>query len=241
VSAMGAALLEVSRLSAGYGDVQVLWDIDLRVDDGEWVAVLGSNGVGKSTLLKAVAGTLPAARGRLLWERRDITPMNAPARVRLGIALVPEGRRLFAGMTVKENLLMGAFARSGRSDLEGDLEQVLTLFPAVRGKLRRIAGTLSGGEQQMCAIGRALMARPRLLLVDELSLGLSPAVVDHLLEAVRDINRNGVSILLVEQDVLAALKHARRGYVISGGRVVKEAPSADMMADPVIRKNYLGV
>ncbi len=238
---MATPLLEVSGLSAGYGPLQILWDVTLSVHDGEYVAVLGSNGVGKSTLLKTIAGILPAISGAIRWQGRDITHLGPASRVRLGISLVPEGKRLFAGMTVRENLLMGAFARHDRGGIAADLDWVLSLFPLLSGKLERVAGTLSGGEQQMCAIGRGLLARPRLLLVDELSFGLSPIITDALLEAVANINREDTSVILVEQDVLAALRYARRGYVIREGRVVKEGPAADLASDPLIQKSYLGV
>jgi len=234
-------LLRVSGLSVGYGDVPVLTDVDLRVERGEWVAVIGSNGVGKSTLLKTIAGILRPRSGSVALAGRDITPLTAAARVRRGIALVPEGKRLFTGMTVGENLVMGAFARSDRGEAKRDLERVFTLFPALRDKASRIAGTLSGGEQQMCSLGRGLMARPELLLVDELSFGLSPALTSELLEAMTGIVRGGVAIVLVEQDVLAALKHAHRGYVLGAGQVLRQGSASALMADPAIRKAYLGM
>jgi branched-chain amino acid transport system ATP-binding protein len=234
-------LLRVSRLTAGYGDLQVLWGIDLQIGHGEWVAVIGSNGVGKSTLLKAIAGLLRPTDGSVQWQGRDVTSLSAAARVRCGISLVPEGKRLFSGMTVRENLLMGAFARRDRAEARRDLEKVLALFPALRDKTLQIAGTLSGGEQQMCALGRGLMARPQLLLVDELSFGLSPAVAAGLLEALAGIVNDGVSVLLVEQDVRAALKRAHHGYVVRGGQVVREGTGAELIADATIRKAYLGL
>jgi len=236
-----STLLEVSQLSAGYGDVQILWDVSLRVGDGESVAVLGANGVGKSTLLKTMAGLLRPFRGRIRWRNQDITSADPAARVRLGMSLVPEGKRLFVGMTVRENLLMGAFARRNGVEVRRDLERVLILFPALRDKLHRIAGTLSGGEQQMCAIGRGLMAGPRLLFLDELSSGLAPAVTEALLEAVAEINGQGVAVVMVEQDVMAVLSHAHRAYLIEGGRIVMEGKSADLLANPLIKKNYLAL
>ena len=238
---MTTELLRVSEVSVGYGDAPVLTDVDLHVQRGEWVAVIGSNGAGKSTLLKTIAGLLRAKSGSVTWEGRDITPLSAAARVRYGISLVPEGKHLFAGMSVVENLFMGAFARSDRGEAKQDLEQVLTLFPALRDKLSRIAGTLSGGEQQMCSLGRGLMARPKLLLVDELSFGLSPGLTAELLEAMVGIVKGGVSVLLVEQDVLAALKHAHRGYVIGSGQVLRRGTGSELIADPGIRKAYLGM
>jgi branched-chain amino acid transport system ATP-binding protein len=238
---MTTELLRVSGLWTGYGDAPVLRDVDLHVQRGEWVAVIGSNGVGKSTLLKTIAGVLRARSGSMVWEGRDITSLTAAARVRSGISLVPEGKRLFAGMTVGENLAMGAFARPDRVAAKRDLERVFTLFPALRDKTARIAGTLSGGEQQMCSLGRGLMAGPKLLLVDELSFGLSPALTSELLEAVAGIVREGVATVLVEQDVLAALKHAHRGYVIGSGQVLRQGSASVLMADPTIREAYLGL
>jgi branched-chain amino acid transport system ATP-binding protein len=234
-------LLRVSGLSAGYGDVPVLHGVDLEVASGEWVAVIGSNGVGKSTLLKTIAGLLRPRSGAVTWQGRDITSLTAAARVRCGISLVPEGKRLFTGMTVSENLAMGAFARSSQPEVKRDLERVFTLFPALGSKAARIAGTLSGGEQQMCSLGRGLMARPALLLVDELSFGLSPALTSQLLEAMAGIVKGGVAVVLVEQDVLAALKHAHRGYVIGSGQVLRQGTASALMADSAIRKAYLGV
>jgi branched-chain amino acid transport system ATP-binding protein len=238
---MTTPLLRASRLSVGYGDLQVLWGIDLYVGPGEWVAVIGSNGVGKSTLLKAIAGILRPTTGSVEWEGRDVTALSAAARVRCGISLVPEGKRLFTGMTVEENLLMGAFARRDRAEAKRDLKKVLALFPALKDRTAQIAGTLSGGEQQMCSLGRGLMARPKLLLVDELSFGLSPAVTADLLDAMAAIVNDGVSVVLVEQDALAALKRAHRGYVIRTGQVVHEGSGAALIADPRIRKAYLGL
>jgi branched-chain amino acid transport system ATP-binding protein len=235
------ALLRVSRLTAGYGDLQILWGIDLQVGYGEWVAVVGSNGAGKSTLLKTIAGLLRATGGSVEWEGRDVTALSAAGRVGCGISLVPEGKRLFSGMTVRENLLMGAFTRRSRAEAKQDLERVLALFPALRDRTAQIAGTLSGGEQQMCSLGRGLMARPKLLLVDELSFGLSPAVAAGLLEALARIVNDGMSILLVEQDVRAALTRAHQGYVVRGGQVVREGTGAELIADATIGKAYLGV
>jgi len=175
-----------------------------------------------------------------VFDGLDVTSLKAAARVRRGISLVPEGKRLFSGMTVKENLMMGAFVRTDESEVARDLERVLTLFPSLRMKLEQGAGTLSGGEQQMCSVGRALMGRPRLLLVDELSFGLSPVLADRLFSTLSEINREGMTIVLVEQDVVAALGHADRGYVIAGGRIVREGTSDELAGDRMIKKNYLG-
>jgi branched-chain amino acid transport system ATP-binding protein len=233
-------LLRLVDIEAGYGGLQVLWNVDLVLQTGEYVAVLGANGAGKSTLLKVVAGLLRPTRGEVILDGTAITSLGAARRAGLGIALAPEGRGLFTGMTVKENLIMGAYARPRGPEVARDLEWVLGLFPDLGGKLRRIAGSLSGGEQQMCAIGRALMGRPRLLLIDELSFGLAPKLADHLLEALGMINRAGTAILLVEQDALAALRGATRAYVVADGRVVKSGQSADFLADPAIQRSYLG-
>lgn len=233
-------LLGIADLGAGYGDLQVLWHVHLHVQVGEFVAVLGSNGAGKSTLLKTIAGVVRPLAGRICFDGVDVSGLSAAARVRRGISLVPEGKRLFSGMTVRENLLMGAFVRADGTEVARDLDRVLALFPALRERLDQVAGTLSGGEQQMCSVGRALMSRPRLLLVDELSFGLSPVMTERLFRAIAEINRAGTTIVLVEQDVMAALHHAHRGYVIAGGRVVREGPSDELAADRVIKKNYLG-
>lgn len=237
---MAGTLLRIADLEAGYGDLQVLWSVNLRIDVGECVAVVGANGVGKSTLLKVIAGVLPVMRGAVVFDDTDITTMKAAARVRRGISLVPEGKRLFAGMTVGENLMMGAFARADAPEVAADFDRVLELFPTLRERLDQVAGTMSGGEQQMCSVGRALMSRPRLLLVDELSFGLSPIMADRLFQALAAINREGMTIVLVEQDVLAALGQADRGYVIAGGRVVREGTSGELAVDRTIKKSYLG-
>ncbi len=237
-----APLLEVEALDVGYGDVQVLWDVALRVGAGEVMALIGSNGAGKTTLLRAISGVVPARRGRILFRGQDVTTVPPDKRVRYGIAHVPEGRQLFAGMTVRENLMMGAYTRrDGREAVEADLERILALFPALTERRHQLAGTLSGGEQQMCAIGRGLMTRPALLLIDELSLGLAPVVVERLIEALRAIHATGTALLLVEQDVLTALEIADRGYVIANGRVVLESGSAELANADLVREAYLGL
>jgi branched-chain amino acid transport system ATP-binding protein len=238
---MDGKLLQLAGVSAGYGDIQILWDIDLSIGAGEYVAILGSNGAGKSTLLKVIAGLIHPRSGEVMFEGKKITAVDTQGRVGLGVSLVPEGRRLFTGMTVKENLLMGAFVRPKSPEVASDLDWVLGLFPDLREKLSQVAGTLSGGEQQMCSIGRALMGRPRLLLIDELSFGLAPGLVERLLEAVKGINRDGTTVVLVEQDVLSALRYATRGYVMNGGRVVKDGTGPGLLADPLIQRGYLGI
>jgi branched-chain amino acid transport system ATP-binding protein len=229
-------------LDAGYGDVQILWSVSLAVASGEAVALIGSNGAGKTTLLRALSGTVPTRGGRVLFKGQDITGLSPDRRVALGLAHVPEGRQVFNGMTVRENLMMGAYTRrDGRAEVQADLGRVLGLFPVLAERRDQLAGTLSGGEQQMVAIGRGLMGRPELLLIDELSLGLAPVVVERLAEAVREVHRAGTTILLVEQDVQTALEMAARGYVIANGRVAMQGASAELLRSPEIREAYLGI
>jgi branched-chain amino acid transport system ATP-binding protein len=229
-------MLELSRLRAGYGNVDVLWDVDLEVGDEEIVALAGSNGAGKSTLLRAVSGMIGPSAGEIRWQGRDIAGL-APERVlELGIAHVPEGRRLFQGLTIRENLLVGAYRR-GRADLDRAVE----LFPRLGERLGQVAGSLSGGEQQMCAIARGLMSDPDLIMIDELSLGLAPNLVEQILDRLAEIAGSGTAVLLVEQDVDAALAAAGRGYVLETGRIVASGPSTELLADPRVREAYLGV
>ncbi len=234
-------MLEVYGLHSGYGEVGVLWDVCLSVGEGEIVAVVGSNGAGKSTLLKSIAGLLKPTAGRITFGGRALDQRPCDEVVRAGIALVPEGRRLFAGMTVRENLLMGAMVRGDRQAVVSDLNDVFELFPILCERPHQLAGTLSGGEQQMCAIGRGLMARPRLLMIDELSLGLAPVVVDKLVDALRALNDRGTALLVVEQDLQVALELASRGYVLEHGHIAKHGPSPALLADPDVRSAYLGI
>jgi branched-chain amino acid transport system ATP-binding protein len=232
--------LEVRGLSAGFGAGPVLFDIDLDVAPGELVALVGANGAGKSTLLGTVSGLVRPTAGAIRFAGRDLAGAR-PERVgAAGIAHVPQGRRLFGTLSVERNLLLGAYRRRD-GQIRQDLRQVLHYFPALADKLDRDAGVLSGGEQQMVAIGRGLMARPRLLMVDEPSLGLAPNVVDRVMEAVKTINQDGTAVLLVEQDVALALDIADRGYVLENGRVVLAAPAAELRRDPAVRKAYLGL
>ena len=233
--------LGVSHLQAGYGDVQVLWDISLEVKSGELVCLIGSNGAGKTTFLRCISGSVPATSGTILVDGKDMTNASTADLVNAGVAHVPEGRRLFSAMSVRDNLLMGAYLRDDSSAITADLERVYAMFPILAERRRQDAGTLSGGEQQMCAIGRGLMASPSLLLIDELSLGLAPRAVELLIERLSDINRSGVAILLVEQDVMNALDLADRGYVINGGRVGMSGDAATLAADPSIREAYMGL
>jgi branched-chain amino acid transport system ATP-binding protein len=235
-------LLRISGISAGYGDVQVLHEVDLTVKAGEIVCLIGSNGAGKTTLLRTLSGMIKPNAGTILFEDRPVQGVSAQEFVRRGIAHVPEGRRLFAGMTVRENLLMGSYLRAdGRAIINQDMDLVLATFPKLAERLNQDASTLSGGEQQMCAIGRGIMANPTLLMIDELSLGLSPKLVGELSKALIDINRAGLSILLVEQDVATALRLAGTGFVLDTGRMVLSGPTAALAVNPTVREAYLGI
>ncbi|PWS35222.1 branched-chain amino acid ABC transporter ATP-binding protein [Falsiroseomonas bella] len=237
---MSDAALEVEELHAGYGDVAVLRGVSLSVAAGAITCIIGSNGAGKTTLLRAVSGLVSARAGRVRAAGQDLTNAGPEAMVRAGVVHVPEGRRLFAAMSVRDNLLMGAYLRRDQAAIRRDLERVYETFPRLAERRHQDASTLSGGEQQMCAIGRGIMADPRVLMIDELSLGLAPAAVDLLMDALRAINAAGVAILLVEQDVMAALDVAHAGYILDRGSVVGAGSSAALAADPMIREAYLG-
>jgi len=237
---MSAPLLDVKDLAVSYGDVQVIWKVDLSVEQGSVVALIGSNGAGKTTILRALSGLLQPTAGTITFAGETISASSAPDFVRRGLIHVPEGRRLFAGLTVLDNLLLGAYQRRNREAINRDLERVFTLFPRLRERQRQDAVTLSGGEQQMCAIGRGLMASPRLLLIDELSLGLAPKIVDELVEALRKVNAEGTSLLVVEQDVATALEFADHAYVIDQGRTTAGGTASAIKSDPAIRAAYLG-
>ena len=233
-------LLKVRGLNAGFDAGPVLFGIDLEVAPAELIALVGANGAGKSTLLGVLSGLVRATSGTITLGGDDVTNARPEAVVRRGLAHVPQGRRLFGTMSVEKNLLLGAYLRRDR-EVGDDMERVLVHFPALKDKLSREAGTLSGGEQQMVAIGRGLMARPKLLMVDELSLGLAPKVVDHLIDVVREINKEGTALLLVEQDVLIALDVAHRAYVLENGRVALSGAAADVRDDAGVRRAYLGL
>ena len=230
-------MLEVEGLNAGYGHVEVLWDVDLAVGEAEVVALVGSNGAGKSTLLRALSGMIRPTGGEARLDGRSLVGLRPEQVVDLGIAHVPEGRRLFPGLTVRENLLVGAYSRRGRADIDRALE----LFPRLRERLDQLAGSMSGGEQQMCALARGLMSRPRLLMIDELSLGLAPNLVETILDRLAEIRNDGTALLLVEQDVDAALHVADRGYVLENGRIVASGASDELLSDERVREAYLGV
>jgi len=235
-------LLALEGLDVRYGDIQVLWQAGLTVDEGEIVALVGANGAGKTTLLRTIAGLNNPSAGRISFRGRDITDISAEERVGVGIALVPEGRRLFAGLTTFENLRIGAYLRDDSAASRRMLERVLAHFPELVRLEHRLAGTLSGGEQQMCAIGRALMSAPRLLLVDEMSLGLAPVIVERCAKVLADINRDErITILLVEQDIELALEIAGRGYILDTGVIKAEGASADLLASVDVRAAYLGL
>lgn len=233
--------LSVSNVQAGYGDVQVLWDVSLEVGAGELVCIIGSNGAGKTTLMRCLSGLLRPTAGDIAVDGKMMTFATTADFVNAGIAHVPEGRRLFSAMSVRDNLLMGAYLRSDKTAIAEDLGRVYAMFPILAERHKQDAGTLSGGQQQMCAIGRGLMAAPSLLMIDELSLGLAPRVVEELSETLRTVNKSGVAILLVEQDVMNALELADRAYVVDHGRVTKSGPAMSMANDPAIREAYMGL
>jgi branched-chain amino acid transport system ATP-binding protein len=233
------ALLEVSDIRAGYGSIEALKGISLTVEEGEVVTLIGSNGAGKSTTLRAISGLTPASAGQITFGGEAITRVPAHEIVVRGIALAPEGRHCFARMTVRENLDLGAHRRRG-SEVAQDLERVFELFPRLQEREKQKAGTMSGGEQQMLAIGRALMARPRLLMLDEPSMGIAPILVQRIYETIGEINRSGVTILLVEQNANYALEVSRRGYVLETGRVVLADESSRLRDDPEVQRAYLG-
>ena len=234
-----SALLQLTGVTAYYGAIQALKGVDLEVKQGEIVTLIGSNGAGKSTLMMTICGNPRARDGHIHYDGQDITRMPTHEIMRLGLAQSPEGRRIFSRMTVRENLLMGGYGRA-KAEIGQDLEQIFTLFPRLKERMAQRGGTLSGGEQQMLAIGRALMSRPRLLLLDEPSLGLAPLVVRQIFGAIRDLNRStGLTVLLVEQNAFQALRLAHRGYVLVNGAITMAGPGAELLARPEIRAAYL--
>ena len=233
-------LLEVSDIRARYGAIEALKGVSLTVDPKEVVTLIGANGAGKSTTLRSISGLTPASAGKITFEGEEITRVPAHDVVGRGIALSPEGRHCFPRMTVRENLDLGAYHR-GRGDVADDLDKVFTLFPRLKERERQPAGTMSGGEQQMLAIGRALMARPRLLMLDEPSMGIAPNLVERIYETIQEINRSGVAILLVEQNANYALDISARGYVLETGRVVLTNDSSHLRDDPEVQRAYLGM
>jgi branched-chain amino acid transport system ATP-binding protein len=234
-------LLQIDGLNVAYGDVQVLWDVALEVRQGEIVALVGSNGAGKTTLLSTISGLLQPRAGSITFDGQPLVDASTQRIVDLGVIHVPEGRRLFPAMSVRDQLMLGAFRRNDRAAVKADLERVLGLFPRLAERINALGRTLSGGEQQMAAIGRALMARPRLLMIDELSLGLAPVIIESLVEIIAQINRDGTTILIVEQDVQTALELASRGYVLETGQVTLHGPAAELLDDERVRRAYLGI
>jgi len=234
------SLLQVRGVDVFYGDVQALWDVSFTVEEGEIVTLIGANGAGKSTALKTLAGLLKPRRGEVVFAGAGVTGLPAFTRTGQGLVLIPEARKLWPAMTVLENLEMGAYARAARPARAATLETVLETFPILRTRAHQKAGTLSGGEQQMCAIGRGLMAQPRLLMLDEPSLGLAPLLVRELFTKLRTINERGVTVLLVEQNVQHALALAGRAYVLESGRVSLAGASGELLKDPRVREQYLG-
>jgi branched-chain amino acid transport system ATP-binding protein len=234
-------VLELERVQTFYGSIQALKGISLRVDEGEIVTLIGANGAGKSTALRTISGLIKPKSGKITFEGDDVTGLPAHEIVGLGIAQSPEGRRLFPRMSVTENLEMGAFQRRDHAAIREDMERVFELFPRLHERRTQKAGTMSGGEQQMCAIGRALMARPKLLMLDEPSMGLAPIFVEKIFEIVLEINAQGTPVLLVEQNALMALDTAHRGYVLETGRVSLEGPAAELKTNPSVQKAYLGI
>lgn len=233
-------LLQVNNIDGFYGNLQVLWDVSLEVHSGEIVAIAGANGAGKSTLLKTIAGLLHPARGSILFAGKNITRMNAYDIVEQGISLVPEGRKLFPDMTVQQNLNIGSYSLKARAKREENLARVYELFPVLKQRKNQLAKTLSGGEQQMVALGRGLMAHPRMIIIDEMSLGLSPLIVSELFRVLKDIRHSGITVLLVEQNVWQTLHEADRAYVIETGRIVLSGNALELLDEEEIQDAYFG-
>lgn len=233
-------LLQIERINSFYGPVQVHFDVSMTVPAGAIVCLLGGNASGKSTTMKSILGLQVPRSGRIVLDGTDITGWPTPRIVKAGVSTVPEARRLFGEMTVRENLLMGAYVRDDKGEIEADYDRVLELFPRLKERLKQKAGTMSGGEQQMVAMARALMGRPKLICMDEPTMGLSPLFVDRVLELIATVNRTGVSVFMVEQNASMALRIADYGYVLQTGRIVLEGPAKELLADPRIRSAYLG-
>ncbi|MEN9679557.1 MAG: hypothetical protein RLZ57_686 [Actinomycetota bacterium] len=233
--------LEINDLRVHYGKIEAIKGVSVVVNQGEIVSLIGANGAGKTTILKTISGLRPVSSGQIVFDGQEINKIAAHDRVGLGISQVPEGRGIFPGMTVLENLEMGKFFRKDRqSEMDEDLEKVFQLFPRLKERIGQAGGTLSGGEQQMLAIGRALMARPKVLLLDEPSMGLAPMMIQNIFNIITEINKAGTTILLVEQNAQQALQRAHRAYVLETGKVVKEAKASDLLNDPAVREAYLG-
>ncbi len=233
--------LEVKDLHVFYGKIEAIKGVSVTVNQGEIVTLIGANGAGKTTMLKTISGIRPVTSGQIIFDGQDINKMPAHERVELGISQAPEGRGIFPGMTVLENLEMGKFFRKNRkAEMQEDLDHVYHLFPRLKERAEQAAGTLSGGEQQMLAIGRALMQRPKVLLLDEPSMGLAPMMIQNIFNIITQINKEGTTILLVEQNAQQALQRAHRAYILEVGHVTKEAPAKDLLNDPAVKEAYLG-
>ena len=237
---MTTTLLKVSGLKVSYGGIQAVKGVDFEVHEGELVSLIGSNGAGKTTTMKAITGTLPLAGGDIEYLGKSIKGQGPWDLVKQGLAMVPEGRGVFTRMTIIENLQMGAYIRNDKAEIAADMDKVFTIFPRLKERKDQLAGTMSGGEQQMLAMGRALMSRPKVLLLDEPSMGLSPIMVDKIFEVVRDVYAQGVTVLLVEQNASRALAIANRGYVMESGIVTMSGDAKQMLKDPKVRAAYLG-
>ena len=234
-------LLELDNITLAYGRIQALHGISVTVGEGEIVALIGANGAGKSTTMRAISGLRPVAAGKIRFEGDDITKMRADLRVIRGVSQSPEGRGIFPGMTVRDNLEMGAYTRRNRAEIDQDMQRVFDLFPRLKEREKQAGGTLSGGEQQMLAVGRALMSRPKLLLLDEPSMGLAPMLIQQIFDIIVEINQQGTTVLLVEQNAQQALSRAHRAYVLESGRIVKEGTGNELLTDPSVKDAYLGV
>lgn len=235
-----STLLTVENLTVHYGAIQALKGISFSVNEGEVITLIGSNGAGKTTTLHAISNIIKKTAGKVTFQDTDITSVPADAIVKTGLIQVPEGRRIFSNLTVRENLEMGAYTRKDKAGIKADMENVFELFPRLKERLRQVAGTLSGGEQQMLAMGRALMAKPKLLLLDEPSMGLAPILVDEIFSIIQKINKDGTTILLVEQNAFKALSIADRAYILETGSVVKTGAASDLISDDSVRSAYLG-
>jgi branched-chain amino acid transport system ATP-binding protein len=234
-------LLEIDNVTLHYGRIQALHGISLNVNEGEVVALIGANGAGKTTTMRAISGLRPVTSGRIRFNGEDITNVRADLRVIRGIGQSPEGRGVFPGMTVRENLDMGAYTRRDSSGINQDMERVFSLFPRLKERIKQNGGTLSGGEQQMLAVGRALMSRPKLLLLDEPSMGLAPMLIQQIFKIITEINEQGTTVLVVEQNAQQALSRAHRAYVLETGDIVKEGTGQELLNDPAVKAAYLGV
>jgi branched-chain amino acid transport system ATP-binding protein len=234
-------MLELTDINAGYGDLQVLYDVSLKVDEGECVALVGSNGAGKTTLLWIISGLLPIKSGQVKWFDKDLTKVPAHMRAELGIAHIPQGRGILGTLSVRDNLVLGGFNKRVKKERERSIEETLEMFPRLKGRLSQIAGSLSGGEQQMLAIARALVMKPKLLMLDEPSLGLAPIVVEEVFETISRVRDEGMSILIIEQNLAAAMAIAHRGYVLENGRVSLSGTSQELLSNEEVKRAYLAI